>query len=149
MTYEEKLMNKVDLHNYKTGDAHHFEAMIPGIYNLNTVGSTPLVRGAKQILNTNRASTDFLKDQGDINSNKTLGFNKSMKFLPAYMEQTNNTIHNDIKEEITKKKEVDIQPDRYNPITNPIPWMNHNPYINKDKTLAKSSSVVRTAISIS
>lgn len=46
MTNEEKRMNKLDLHNYKINDANHFEAMIPGIHNLNTVGSSPLKRGA-------------------------------------------------------------------------------------------------------
>lgn len=46
MTNEEKRMNRLDLHNYKTGDAYQFEAMIPGIHNLNTVGSSPLKRGA-------------------------------------------------------------------------------------------------------
>jgi hypothetical protein len=45
MTNEEKRMNRVDLHNYKTNDAKNFEAMIPGIHNLNTVGSSPLKRG--------------------------------------------------------------------------------------------------------
>ena len=46
-------MNRADLHNYKSNDAHQFEAMIPGIHNLNTVGSSPLKRGATQILNPN------------------------------------------------------------------------------------------------
>jgi hypothetical protein len=46
MTNEEKRMNKVDLHNYKANEGTHIEAMIPGIHNLNTVGSSPLKRGA-------------------------------------------------------------------------------------------------------
>ncbi len=46
MTNEEKRMNRVDLHNYKTNAPKEFEAMIPGIHNLNTVGSSPLKRGA-------------------------------------------------------------------------------------------------------
>ena len=34
------------------------------------------------------------------------------------------------------KKEHDHNPDKYNPITNPIPWVGHNPYINKEKNYA-------------
>ena len=47
MTHEEKHMNKGNLHNYKTNTHRHTEAMIPGIYNLNSVGSSPLRRGAR------------------------------------------------------------------------------------------------------
>lgn len=52
MTNEEKRINKVDLNNYKSRDGNHLDAMIPGIHNLQTVGSSPLKRGAKNILNT-------------------------------------------------------------------------------------------------
>ncbi len=50
MTDQEKKMNRKDLHSYKTNDIDHLEALIPGIHNLNTVGTSPLKRGAKQIL---------------------------------------------------------------------------------------------------
>lgn len=46
MTHEEKRMNRGDLINFKVGELKQFEAMIPGIHNLNTVGSSPLKRGA-------------------------------------------------------------------------------------------------------
>ena len=46
MTNEEKLMNRLDLQGYKNNNPTQFEAMIPGIHNLNTVGSSPLKRGA-------------------------------------------------------------------------------------------------------
>lgn len=46
MTQEEKLMNKLDLNSYKQNEQKQVEALIPGIHNLNTVGSTPLRRGA-------------------------------------------------------------------------------------------------------
>ena len=46
MTYEEKRMNKVDLEHVKSNQAKDFDALIPGINNLNTVGSSPLRRGA-------------------------------------------------------------------------------------------------------
>lgn len=66
MTDQEKRMNRLDLHNYKTGDANIFEAMIPGIHNLNTVGSSPLKRGATQILSTTRQNTS----NGNGNNNE-------------------------------------------------------------------------------
>lgn len=50
MTHEEKLMNRADLNYYKTNDNKHTEALIPGINNLSSVGTSPLKRGARQIL---------------------------------------------------------------------------------------------------
>ena len=47
MTNEEKRMNRGDLQHYKTNEVNQFEAMIPGIHNLNTVGTSPLKRGAR------------------------------------------------------------------------------------------------------
>ena len=47
MTGHEKKMNKKDLHDYKNNQ-HQIQAMIPGIHNLETVGSSPLKRGMKQ-----------------------------------------------------------------------------------------------------
>ena len=47
MTNEEKRMNRIDLGHYKTNDMNNFEALIPGIHNLNTVGTSPLKRGAR------------------------------------------------------------------------------------------------------
>lgn len=47
MTGHEKHMNKGDLHSYKKIDPQ-LQAMIPGIHNLQTVGSSPLKRGLKR-----------------------------------------------------------------------------------------------------
>jgi hypothetical protein len=44
MTGHEKKINKQDLHSYKTLDPQ-VHAMIPGIHNYNTVGSSPTKRG--------------------------------------------------------------------------------------------------------
>ena len=44
MTQEEKLFNKSNLHNYKANE-HHLKAMIPGIYNLPSIGTSPTLRG--------------------------------------------------------------------------------------------------------
>lgn len=47
---------------------------------------------------------------------------------------------NEIKNNLIDRKENAINPDKYNPITNPLPWMNQNPYINKEKFLARQSN---------
>ena len=94
--------------------------MIPGIYNLNTVGTSPLKRGARQIIDNGGYLTSR---QPSALGQLDLGIDvsKSMKVLP--------TIKN---EDLAKKKEVG-DPDKYNPITNPIPWYGQNPYINKER----------------
>ena len=47
MTGHEKKLNKGDLHNYKKIEPQ-LQAMIPGIHNLSTVGSSPLKRGLRR-----------------------------------------------------------------------------------------------------
>jgi len=44
------------------------------------------------------------------------------------------------KNELALKKESQVPVGSYNPITNPIPWIQQNPYINKEKTMAKNAS---------
>jgi hypothetical protein len=112
MTNEEKRMNKMDLNNFKTNnDPGHFEALIPGIHNLNTVGTSPLKRGGRQILSNPRLSTSLMPNKNDSNL-----LSQSMKNLPPF--------ENALKNELAMKKEMQIDSDRYNPITNPIPWLN-------------------------
>ena len=43
MTYEEKRINKDDLHHFKEHQPE-FSAMIPGINNIKSVGAAPLKR---------------------------------------------------------------------------------------------------------
>lgn len=38
-----------------------------------------------------------------------------------------------------ERTENGIDPDKYNPITNPIPWVTQNPYINKEKNIVRGS----------
>lgn len=57
-----------------------------------------------------------------------------MKVILPYSQQS--PMENEIKAKLAEKKELAVDPDRYNPITNPIPWMNHNPYINREKNKA-------------
>ena len=50
MTYMEKKMNRNDLQRFKKKEADTVTAMVPGINNLNGVGSKPLQRGAMKML---------------------------------------------------------------------------------------------------
>ena len=49
MTYEEKRLNKDDLHHFKENDAE-FSALIPGINNLKSVGAAPIKRSKQREL---------------------------------------------------------------------------------------------------
>jgi len=40
---------------------------------------------------------------------------------------------NEVKNKLAQNKEEAADSDKYNPITNPIPWVNQNPYISKEK----------------
>lgn len=50
MTHVEKRMNRLDLQAYKHKDKHTVNAMIPGIHNINGIGSKPLQRGAMKMI---------------------------------------------------------------------------------------------------
>ncbi len=49
-------------------------------------------------------------------------------------------MQNEVKNKLAERKENAIETDRYNPITNPIPWVNQNPYISKEKNSMRYSS---------
>ena len=46
----------------------------------------------------------------------------------------------DVKGKLVLSKEEGADPDKYNPITNPIPWVNQNPYISKEKVTSKRAA---------
>lgn len=50
MTYQEKKLNRVDLHSYKKKDLNTVHCMIPGIKNIDSVASKPLQRGAIRMM---------------------------------------------------------------------------------------------------
>jgi hypothetical protein len=51
MTYQEKKLNRVDLHDYKKKNLNHVNSMIPGLKNINSVGGqNPLKRGAIRMM---------------------------------------------------------------------------------------------------
>lgn len=50
MTYQEKKLNRVDLHSYKDKNMNEVKAMIPGLNHAPTVGTSPLKRGAIRMM---------------------------------------------------------------------------------------------------
>ena len=56
-------------------------------------------------------------------------------------------MQNELKNKLAENMETPIDTERYNPITNPIPWMNHNPYISKEKnSTLRNSSTTKTLL---
>jgi hypothetical protein len=114
MTAEERQFNKKEI-NYFSNRQNSVEAMIPGINNLNTVGTSPLKRGAVNMIQSAR---------GEAHSRN--GFSQSMKSLPMMNHSVLKTL----------PAQPDDQPKNYNPITNPLPWHNDNPYVRKEQNRA-------------
>ena len=50
MTLQEKHLNKPDLRAFKNKDRNGLQAMIPGIKNIQSVGTKPLLRGALNVM---------------------------------------------------------------------------------------------------
>lgn len=50
MTMQEKHLNKPDLKAYKNKERNTIKAMIPGIKNINSIGTKPLMRGAMNVM---------------------------------------------------------------------------------------------------
>lgn len=50
MTLQEKHLNKTDLRSYKNKDRNTVHALIPGIKNIQSVGTKPLMRGAMNVM---------------------------------------------------------------------------------------------------
>lgn len=115
MTQMEKKLNKPDLKLYKQKQVG-YQGMVPGIHNLNSVGSKPLLRIAKdEVYDTAVHSPSFAKN--DL-SKSYKDFKNSMKPLENHTNPASPARN-----------------DRYDPITNPIPFLNQNPYISKQKTV--------------
>lgn len=65
MTDTEKKMNRLDLNYYKQG-GQDFKAMIPGINNLPTIGTSPLKNGARSILGGSLSAREQTRSSEDI-----------------------------------------------------------------------------------
>lgn len=115
MTYMEKKLNAKDLKTFKENKVE-YEGMVPGIHNIQSVGSKPLLRKA------NEDTYDPSKKQPEF----MLGeLNKSYKELKTSVKPL---------EDFSKANTARNQ-NRYDPITNPVPFVNQNPYIMKEKTM--------------
>ena len=78
MTQAEKKFNKVDLNHFKQ-NKNSVQALIPGINNLQTIGSSPLKRGAKDILNSSRLNSKSFVNMPWTNSAGDLHLESSPK----------------------------------------------------------------------
>ena len=78
MTVEERQFNKKEI-NYFSNRQNSVEALIPGINNLNTVGTSPLKRGAVNMIQSARG----------IPSQRT-DFSQSMMSLPTLLPSKTN-----------------------------------------------------------
>lgn len=116
MTDAEKRLNNNDLKSYKDKKNQEYQGMIPGINNINSVGSRPILRVANdEFYETSTKAPAFaLKD-----------LNRSYKNLHSTKSMVDRS----------KGSSPVRKNDKYDPITNPIPFVNQNPYIMKEKTM--------------
>lgn len=115
MTQMEKKLNNHDLKTFKAKKVE-YEGMIPGIHNIQSIGSKPLLRKAN----------DDLYDQS--------------KNAPSFMTKELNKSYKDLRSSIKPLEDFKTttspeRNDRYDPITNPVPFINQNPYISKEKSV--------------
>ncbi|CAI2364926.1 unnamed protein product [Moneuplotes crassus] len=115
MTNMEKKLNAKDLRTLQDNKVE-YEGMVPGIHNIQSVGSKPLLRKANEdIYDPSKKQPEFMiKD-----------FNKSYKELRTSIKPA----------EGFSKVHTTKNQNRYDPITNPVPFVNQNPYIMKEKTM--------------
>eukprot|EP00831_Metopus_contortus_P041452 TRINITY_DN32533_c0_g1_i2.p1 TRINITY_DN32533_c0_g1~~TRINITY_DN32533_c0_g1_i2.p1 ORF type:complete len:146 (-),score=25.31 TRINITY_DN32533_c0_g1_i2:128-565(-) len=102
----------------------HGTAMIPGINNIPSIGSRPTCRGGKEIVNTS-----FM----NVPSSEP----RSTRKINASFDQR---MFEEPKLDHASAKSVIPSPSsawgKYNPITNPIPNFNQNPYIMRERVRA-------------
>ena len=115
MTHMEKKLNNNDLKTFKQ-KKKEYEGMIPGINNLQSVGSKPLLRTANDDL------YEQSKNPSSLMTNDLRGSLKDLRGAVKPLEDFS----------VTKSPSKQA---RYDPITNPIPFVNQNPYIVHEKKL--------------
>lgn len=111
----EKKLNHNDLKTFKQNKVE-YEGMVPGIHNIQSIGSKPTLRRAM----------DDMGDSSNYASMPSKQLNRSSKDLRSSVKPLENFAQRDT---------TIIKNDRYDPITNPIPFVNQNPYILKEKTM--------------
>lgn len=115
MTQMEKKLNSHDLKTFKNKKME-YEGMIPGIHNIQSVGSKPILR---------KANDDMYDQTKNSPSFMTKELNKSYKDLRSSIKPLTDF----------SKTNSPEKKDRYDPITNPVPFINQNPYISKEKSV--------------
>ncbi len=150
MTGHEKKMNKADLRSFRHDD-HKVHSMVPGLSNIQSVGSLPTKR-IGQVVSPERPvpSPDIKKTNQFKTRNRSMEPNsKSVASLPqisqpsprpmtnlysAYMSQSRPTIMTR-KEEAALTFERGVDRSQHNPLTNPLNDNEGNPYIRRQKKL--------------
>jgi hypothetical protein len=129
MTQMEKKLNNID-HKQATPIKTDYQGMVPGIHNLESVGSRPLLR---------KANDDYYASQSTDPKFLTRNDNRSTKNLRSKIKPLEDFAHIGTPLRTSNK---------YNTITNPIPFVNQNPYIVKEKTMIGGNdvnSLIRTS----
>ena len=93
--------------------------MIPGIKNINSIGSTVVLRKASPSLTTTNSNIDFSHSP---------------------VKNSNSKVFQGHRNSADQSKVPSTRAVKYNPITNPIPDIIQNPAILKQRSLAKSNS---------
>lgn len=119
MTHTEKKMNKHDLRSFKGGKVE-YEAMIPGIHNIDSVGSKPLLRKA------NEDVYDSMAKASPFGSNQ---LNNSYKDLRASLTQREGYSKN------TSPARNDRYEQKKDVIGGHNPFATQNPYILKERSM--------------
>ena len=128
MTQVEKQINYNDLETFKQKKSE-YEGMIPGIHNIASVGSKPLLRVANDDLYQAAKNQPYFA---------TKELNRSYKDLKSSIKPLGD---------FSQSTKV-IKSDKYDPITNPIPFVNQNPYIIREKVAIGgegASNLINTA----
>mmetsp|Transcript_22640 Transcript_22640/g.25489 ORF Transcript_22640/g.25489 Transcript_22640/m.25489 type:complete len:509 (-) Transcript_22640:532-2058(-) len=137
MSHSERKVNRKDLQSFKYAGSESGHSMIPGfgfsnhLKTLRASGSQPSLR--------HHSSSGFESPKGVINSK---GFNQSSSsFSPVNPAKTEAKKRERVKEMSVASSSLNktVFPNRntdnfdtsYNPITNPIPNYNQNPYLSK------------------
>lgn len=136
MTQMEKKLNNNDLKQFKQ-QKYEYQGMIPGIHNLQSVGSRPLLRKANEDIYESQSKAPSFMSKHLNRSSKDLRSNiKPLEdFGHMHEHKNNDNFHKNKGSEDHYGMLSARHNDRYDPITNPIPFVNQNPYISKEKSL--------------
>ena len=118
MSMVEKRMNRTDLRAFKNKEKTTVNSMVPGINNVDGVGSKPLMRGAMRLMDD---PTPYGRKGGEIyfspnrNSLPNVHFTPPKRQDPMRMSEPRETY-------FARSRAVN-----YNPITNPVDVAVKNP----------------------